>query len=167
MSVLYATFLLVLFTDAVSKYWIQGHLQLITTSAATYPYGGIGVFKDFFGIEFSLVHAINKGAAWSIFSDHTTLLLYLRIGLIGLLLYYFYKQKSFFVRLPLALIIAGALGNVIDIFLYGHVIDMFHFIFWGYDYPVFNVADSFIFIGVVLYLIFSKKAAHDTSCASE
>ncbi len=167
MSLLYAAFLLVLFTDAVSKYWIQGHLPLISSSAATYPYGGIGVFKDFSGIEFSLVHAINKGAAWSIFSDHTNLLLVLRVGLIGLLLYYFYQQKSFFVRFPLALIIAGALGNVIDIFLYGHVIDMFHFILWGYDYPVFNVADSFIFIGVVLYLILSKKAAHDTSCASE
>lgn len=127
-----------------------------------YPYGGIAIFKDFQGIEFSIVHATNKGAAWGTFSEYASVLLIFRILLIGFLIYYYFKHHSLFIRLPLALIIAGALGNVIDIFLYGHVVDMFHFIFFGYDYPVFNIADSAICIGVALYLIFSWMRPHDT-----
>lgn len=147
-------FFIVMALDAFSKFWIQSNLPLMRNELY-YPYGGIGFFKDFHGIEFSLVHATNKGAAWGAFSEHSHLLLFFRIILISFLLYYYFKQTSLFVQLPLALIISGAIGNVIDIFLYGHVIDMFHFIFFGYDYPVFNVADSAIFIGVFLYLIFS------------
>lgn len=131
-----------------------------------YPYGGIGVFPDFYGIEFSLVHATNKGAAWGTFSEFGSLLLIARLFLIAFLIYYFLKHTSFYIRLPLTLIIAGAMGNIIDIFLYGHVIDMFHFILFGYDYPVFNIADSAICIGIALYLIFSWIRPHDTISAT-
>lgn len=120
-----------------------------------YPYGGIGVFKDVLGVEFSLVHATNTGAAWSMFQDYPSILLYARIILISLLgvyLLFAYREK---VPLPWVLIISGAISNVIDHFLYGHVIDTFHFILWGYDYPVFNVADSMIVIGAFI-LIFSN-----------
>lgn len=127
-----------------------------------YPYGGIGIFPDFHGIEFSIVHATNKGAAWGAFSEFSSWLLVLRILLIGFLLFYYFKHQSLSIRFPLALIIAGALGNVIDIFLYGHVVDMIHFIFFGYDYPVFNIADSAICIGVALYLILSWIRPHDS-----
>ena len=51
----------------------------------------------------------------------------------------------------------GALCNILDYFFYGHVIDMLHFVFWGYDYPVFNVADSFICIGVFWLFFASLK----------
>lgn len=145
--------------DVLSKYWIQSHLPLMTSG---YPYGGIGVFDDFHGIEFSIVHATNKGAAWGAFSEFSFLLLIFRILLIGFLLYYYFKNDSIYIRCPLALILAGAFGNVIDIFVYGHVVDMFHFIFFGYDYPVFNLADSAIFIGVALYLLLSWIRPHDS-----
>lgn len=121
-----------------------------------YPYGGIAVFKDMMGVEFSIVHATNTGAAWSMFQDYPSLLLYARIILIAaisLYLYFTYREK---IPLSWILILSGAISNVIDHFIYGHVIDMFHFILWGYDYPVFNVADSMIVIGAVL-LIFGNS----------
>lgn len=149
----------ILALDALSKYWIQSHLPLMSNG---YPYGGIGVSPNFHGIEFSIVHATNKGAAWGTFAEFSTLLLIFRIILIGFLIYYYFKHTSFYIRIPLALIIAGAFGNVLDIYLYGHVVDMFHFIFFGYDYPVFNIADSAICIGVALYLIFSWIRPHDS-----
>lgn len=147
---------LVLVFDQLSKYWTQAHLPMMSQSIPWYPYGGIGVFKDFFGIEFSITHATNKGAAWGAFSDYSFFLLILRLVLIAALFFYYQRATTAF-RYALALIIAGAIGNVIDVFVYGHVVDMFHFVLWGYNYPVFNVADSAIFCGVFLYLALSWK----------
>lgn len=151
---------LILLLDQFSKYWIQSTLPLM--NLFSFPYGGIGIFKNLFGVEFSLVHATNTGAAWSLFSDYPGSLFFLRIILILLLMVYYFKEKSSQLKFPLALIIIGALGNLLDIFFYGHVIDMFHFVFWGYHYPVFNVADSAICIGVLLYLILSWTTSRDS-----
>lgn len=154
--------LLVFVVDFLSKLFTHTYLPLMKYGWLWYPYGGIGVFKDFFGIEFSLSHQINHGAAWGMFSNFQMPLLYLRIVLIFLLLLYavfFNKHKNW--NIPLALIIAGAASNVIDFFIYGHVIDMLHFVLWGYDFPVFNIADSAIFIGIASLLFLStleKKA---------
>jgi signal peptidase II len=140
---------LILLADIGSKFFTQHYLPLASYQAFWYPYGGIGVFKDFIGIEFSIIHTINRGAAWGILADWQDYLLYVRVALIvGLLLYVLFINKKSSWNLPFAFIIAGAIGNVIDYFLYGHVIDMFHFVFWGYDYPTFNLADSAIFMGI-------------------
>lgn len=125
-----------------------------------YPYGGIGIFENFFGIEFSISHQINRGAAWGTFSEFQIYLLYLRIALIlGLLVYTVGFNKKAFWNVPLALIIAGATGNVLDYFIYGYVVDMLHFVLWGYDFPVFNIADSSIFIGISWLLLLTGKEA--------
>lgn len=119
-----------------------------------YPYGGVGIFQDFFGINFSIVHATNTGAAWGLFASFQDYLLYFRVlAVAALLIYLLFLNKQAAHRLPLALIITGAIGNVIDYFVYGHVVDLFYFTFWGYSYPVFNIADSAIFCGVALYII--------------
>ena len=145
----------ILFLDAATKFWVQSHLANSHFSLPIYPYGGIGVFKDFFGIEFALTHTTNRGAAWGVLADYHIYLFYVRIFLIGgLIIYTIFYNKHPSWRIPLALIIAGALGNILDFFLYEHVIDMFHFTFWGYRYPVFNIADSAIFIGICwLFLV--------------
>lgn len=148
---------LVLLLDISTKYLTQKYLPLISYSAPYYPYGGIPVFKDFLGVEFSIVHATNKGAAWGVLANYSQALFMGRLVLIGFLLVYLVRAKKLLQQLPLALIIAGAIGNVIDHLVYGHVIDMFHFVLWGYDYPVFNIADSAIFIGILLYLILSWR----------
>jgi signal peptidase II len=159
--------LFIFLLDLASKFWTQSHIPLMYASAPVYPYGGIGIFKDFFGVEFSLVHATNTGAAWSLFSDHASGLLILRLILITGLIFFLFKEKSPYLKLPIGLIIAGALGNILDIFFYGHVIDMFYFVFWGYSYPVFNVADSAICLGVFLYILNSWKYADDPQAAAK
>ena len=155
--------IIVLIADFLSKHYTHEYLPVMRHYLLWYPYGGIGVFENFFGIEFSISHQINHGAAWGILADYQQPLLYMRIILIVFLVFYaifFTKNKSW--HIPLALIIAGAIGNVVDYFIYGHVVDMFHFVLWGYDFPVFNVADSAICIGIfslITLSFFSKKKA--------
>lgn len=148
--------LAIFLVDFLSKSWTNAHLPLMHYNWS-FPYGGIGVFQNFLGIEFSISHQINHGAAWGMFSHSQIPLLYLRIGLIiALVLYATIFNKHRLWNYPLAMIIAGALGNVIDYFLYGHVVDMLHFVLWGYDFPVFNIADTSIFLGIAWLLIVSS-----------
>jgi len=155
----------VLLLDILTKWTVYHSIPPISASFWGYPYGGIAIFQNFFGIEFSIVHASNKGAAWGALADYQTPLLILRILLITALtgyLFIFNRQK--FYVIPICLLIAGALGNVIDYFQYGVVIDMFKFVFWGYHYPVFNVADSAITIGIVWMILASiyHQNTHDS-----
>lgn len=153
---------LLLLVDITSKSWIQSNLPLMSESRAVYPYGGIAIFSDFFGVEFSITHHTNMGAAWGSFRQHSGLLLVVRVLLIAVLLSYMllrFRQLGASSRWGLTLIITGAIGNVLDHLWYGHVIDMLHFVFWGYDYPVFNLADSYIFVGVACLLIWGRTDA--------
>lgn len=155
-----ALMVLILLLDALLKSFIHFNLPQMSYGSYFYPYGGIAVFKDFMGIEFSISHAINLGAAWGVGRDYQILILIFRIFLIlGLAVYFFLFRKTFLEQIFVSLILAGALGNVIDYFLYGHVVDMFHFVLFGYDFPVFNLADSAIFVGVAGYILTSWKFA--------
>jgi signal peptidase II len=142
-------FLVVFVLDQVTKLLTHLYLPVMNTVPYEYPYGGIGVFEDWMGVEFSISHLTNLGAAWGAFANFQIYLLILRILLIvvvGSYLLFFNKHPRWV--LPISLILAGAMGNVIDFFTYGHVVDMFHFILWGYDYPVFNIADCAVFFGI-------------------
>lgn len=113
------------------------------------------VFSDFYGIQMQITHAINMGAAWGVLADFPRSLVFVRLLLIAALIGYFLvinRRREW--NLPLCLIISGAVGNVIDYFYYGYVIDMIQFRFWGYEYPIFNIADSAIFIGS-FWILFS------------
>jgi signal peptidase II len=140
--------------DQLLKYFTHHFLPLMSQGLYLYPYSGISVFHNFLGIEFSISHATNTGAAWGAFADKQGLLLIFRVILITVLAVYLfsYNQKRS-IQVPLALVLFGATANVLDYFIYGHVVDMFHFVLWGYDYPVFNLADSMIFIGVLCLLL--------------
>jgi signal peptidase II len=153
--------------DAMVKAYIHHEIPPIAASPLVYPYGGIGVFRRWHGIDFSIVHVINKGAAWGVFASLQKYLLYARVAIIGgLLTYLFFVKGSAYRKFCLTLIATGALGNVVDYFVYGHVVDMFCFIFWGYSYPVFNIADSSIFVGIVLLIaeaLFNKLRSSSRS----
>lgn len=115
-----------------------------------FPFGGMAIFS-LGGVTFSLNYIVNTGMAWGLFAGHSGLLFALRtIIILGLL---FFVPK----RWPIWLVVAGAIGNAIDYCLYGHVIDFFHFTFWGYSFPIFNIADSCITIGALSLLLFSRK----------
>jgi signal peptidase II len=148
--------IIVFVLDQLSKGLVTIYLPAINSSLYWYPYGGIGVFHNFLGIEFSINHMTNTGAAWGVLGNYQLSLNVVRVGLISALfvyLLYFNRRRAW--QFPLMLIIAGALGNVFDYFVYGHVVDMFHFIFWGYDFPVFNVADTSITLGIAALFILS------------
>jgi signal peptidase II len=148
--------LAILLLDQLTKGLVDAYLPVIEYQHYFYPYGGIGVFKNFAGVEFSINHMTNEGAAWGLLSHYQLPLIILRLGLIaGLITYLLIYNRENSWRFPLILIIAGAVGNVVDYFVYGHVVDMFHFVFWGYDFPVFNLADSAISVGVFLLFILS------------
>ena len=108
---------------------------------------------------FNLVLRYNKGAAFSFLSNESGWQRYFftAIGIGAALFILYLLKKHAGQRLfcwALALILGGALGNVIDRVLYGHVIDFldFHWQSWGH-FPAFNIADSAISIGAVLFII--------------
>lgn len=153
--------------DYVAKALTTFFIQPFEYAPGVFPFGGIPVFQNFFGIDFCLNNVGNRGAAWGMFGSMQIPLLIFRTGvIIGLLGYLFFSPKSKPHHFPLVMIITGALGNVIDYFIYGHVIDMFHFVFWGYSYPVFNIADSAIFCGIGWMALQSMGAKKRHAAAS-
>lgn len=149
-------FFFIFILDYISKKFID--LSFSPGWVGPFPFGGIAVFKDFIGIDFCLHYVANRGAAWGIGGEWQTLLVCLRIILMGILLGYLkIGSKRTRYQYPLVFILAGGVGNIVDYFTYGHVVDMFHFIFWGYSYPVFNVADVAIFSGVVRLLFLTQR----------
>jgi len=129
--------------DRITKLWALDSLK--NTNGKT-------VIKDFF----ELTYVENKGAAWSIFSGKTVFLIaFTVIILIGVVFYLIkYRPKNKFVRVALSLIIAGALGNIVDRVIYKHVVDFISVHYKDvYYYPVFNIADICVVIGTFLLLI--------------
>jgi signal peptidase II len=110
--------------------------------------GEIIIIKDFL----SITVATNTGAGFSILSGRNMLLIWLAVIIIGGLIYLSTKAKKDYL-IPLGLILGGALGNLIDRIIYGHVIDFITFSFW----PVFNLADSMITIGSIILIIIIIK----------
>jgi signal peptidase II len=159
----YFALVLLLILDIAGK---MGAIAWIPPMArGGYPFGGIGIFSDFLGISFSLNYVVNTGAACGLFPGHPSLLFGLRAAIIlGLIAYLIFSKTKTRSAFPLWLIVTGAIGNALDFLLYGHVIDFFHFNFWGRTFPVFNFADSYITIGVFFLLIsesFKKNPQHD------
>lgn len=95
----------------------------------------------------------NTGGAWSIFSGNVPILIIVSLICLGIVVYTIIKSKSNFYKYSSALFIGGLLGNLCDRILYGKVIDFLDFVILGYDFPVFNVADCFICVGVGLMMI--------------
>lgn len=128
--------------DRCSKLLAIEHLKDIET----YP-----LLRD----VFHLTYRENTGAAFSILREHTEILAALSVILsVGLIIYLFRlkKRESFtLAHLGLLFIIGGAIGNGIDRILYGYVVDYFDFRL--INFAVFNVADSFVTVGVILYAI--------------
>jgi len=146
--------LAVFLIDCESKALVDFFIQPSHLAPHMFPYGGIAVFHDFFGIDFCINNVANYGAAWGMFGSLQIALLIVRIAVVSCLIgYMVFSPKAAPYYSPLALVVAGAIGNIADYFIYGHVVDMFHFIFWGYTYPVFNVADSAIFCGIAWIVV--------------
>lgn len=145
---------IIFIADFLSKAWVQDTFFI---EPERFP---VVFLPDFFGIKAQITYAVNSGAAWGLFAQFPGLLVLFRVALIACMIVYLvgYNERRTW-QTPLVCIISGALGNVCDYFLYGYVIDMIQVSFWGYHYPVFNLADSSIFIGAfwILFLAFREK----------
>lgn len=109
------------------------------------------VIKDFFYITY----AENTGAAFSILRGQRWLFVLMALVACAAIVYHIIKHKpKSLEKFSLQLILAGAIGNVIDRVIYGYVIDFLDFYIFGYDFPVFNFADSFITVGAVLFILY-------------
>lgn len=147
----------VLLADQASKLWIIARLPY-----GTYGEGGgaITVVRGFFYI----VHVGNTGAAWSMFSGRSVVLATLAATTLVAI---FWCRRALGLRdrvsqVAFGLLCGGIAGNLIDRLVHHHVVDFIDLHFktpWGpYTYPTFNIADSGICIGVVLYLWRSLRA---------
>jgi signal peptidase II len=116
---------------------------------------------------FDLTLLYNKGAAFSFLSDQGGwqrwffTMLAIVVTMVLTIWLWRLKAQEKWVAVSLSLIIGGALGNVIDRILFGHVIDFLHFHYQQHYWPAFNIADSAITLGVgiMLYdaLVMAKK----------
>ncbi|MBI5274101.1 MAG: signal peptidase II [Chlamydiales bacterium] len=160
---LFILFVCIILIDVITKFSAKEFLPAMDWLHPSYPYGGIGIFEDFFGINFSLNYVENRGTAWGLFSSYFDSLLIGRTVLILFLcIYLVFVNKDKSKQVPLVMIIAGAVGNIIDCFVYEYVVDMIHFNFWGYSYPVFNVADASICLGAFILMIQTLLANRKT-----
>ncbi|UXV43267.1 signal peptidase II [Staphylococcus simulans] len=97
----------------------------------------------------------NTGAAWGILSGKMGFFFLVTIIVLGLLTYFYVKEArgNFWMQMAISLLFAGALGNFIDRMKNGEVVDFIDTYIFGYDFPIFNVADSSLTVGVILILI--------------
>lgn len=132
--------------DQITKYHFASKLN----------YGQVQPVIDGF---FYFTYVLNKGAAWSFLNGvdwAQTLFKVLTIIAIVAFSYFSYvssKKQYKWLKIALSFAIAGALGNFIDRVLLGAVIDFIGFTFGAYNFPVFNLADSFLVVGVIMIMI--------------
>lgn len=148
--------ILLIVLDQLSKWWIVQHMEL---------YQSITVISDFFYIT---SHR-NRGAAFGILQEQRWFFIVVTICVVIAIIVFMVKMKkeTILTKIALSFVLGGAVGNMIDRIQTGEVIDFFHFQFGSYHFPIFNVADSAICVGVVLFLIANlldyKKEQYDTS----
>ncbi len=100
-------------------------------------------------------YTTNAGAAWGMLSGKIPMFLILTVIITFIIVYIYLKtpngKKYNFVKAALILILAGAIGNMIDRVLNGYVHDFIYFL--PIDFPIFNIADSYIVVGTILLSI--------------
>lgn len=97
----------------------------------------------------------NKGAAWGILQNQMVFFYIVTIVVIIGIVYYLhrYVKDNWLQGVAIAFILGGAIGNFIDRLFRKEVVDFIDVMIFSYDYPIFNVADSFLVIGVGLIFI--------------
>lgn len=187
MKVLFATLIIVI-TDQVTKLLVKGGtIPLINLKVEGMSYGHS---KNILGDFFKLTFVENPGIAFGIDVNETSKLLLSIFTLFASIGIFYYLWKSldqkFIVRLALAFILGGAIGNLIDrtfygVFygyerlFYGHVVDFFNVDFFDFTifgrtferWPIFNIADASVTVGVVLLLIFHRSPAEEKKEVTE
>ena len=147
--------LLCLVIDQVTKQWVVGAFNL-HESLNILPF-------------FSFTYVQNPGAAFSFLADQSgwQRWFFTVIAAIASIVFIVWLAKTprsqTLLSIAFALMLSGAIGNLIDRALFGYVIDFLDFHWAGYRFPAFNVADSMIFIGAALMILDSFTSKNEDS----
>ncbi len=159
---------LVLFLDQITKWAVMeylmrpqisgvpgsGFLEWYTQIPDLLPYARFHITSFF-----NLVMAWNTGVSFSMLSNHGVhmvyFLIFIAMAITVLFAYWLWKAESHLQGICYALVIGGALGNVLDRARFGAVIDFLDFHFMGRHWPAFNIADSAIVCGISVLIIVS------------
>ena len=141
----YILSIIFLLIDIFTKQLVKNTLNL---------YDSIPIIPNFF----SITYVINDGAAFSILKGELWLFSIVGFVLLFFIFYYLLKEKlNIYKTIYYSLLIAGVLGNLLDRMLYKGVIDFLDFTIFSYNAPIFNLADTFIVISVILIVFESLK----------
>ena len=141
-KVIFLIFLVI--ADQLSKYFIVKKLSIGES------------FNIFSFLDLYLI--FNTGIAFSFFDDGGVYGRWILVTLVLLVCVYltyilFTEKLRKYESVALLMILSGGIGNLIDRTLWGHVIDFIHFYYLNYSFYIFNFADTFITIGVMIYIL--------------
>ena len=141
--------------DQISKVFISSYLKLNES---------IIVIKNFFNITLNN----NYGAAWGILENNTKFLILVSIIAIFILIRYSYSFKTNTRNnIAFSILLGGIAGNLADRLFLGYVRDFLDFRFASYNFPIFNLADIFIVVGVTLLIIAILKGEDKNGSSSK
>ena len=128
------TALLIVFFDQSAKFLIVKNFKI----SQSFP-----IFNNIFHLTF----VKNTGAGFGILKEFNPFLILISLAVIGIIFYYYkkIKENEILLQIIVAFVLGGTMGNLIDRINLGYVIDFLDFRIW----PVFNIADSFISIGII------------------
>ena len=136
---------IILVIDIISKRLVIG--SLLTSES-------ISIIDNFFRITY----AENTGVAFSLIEGYVGFIIIMTVIVIMMIFKYVKNNNiSKYEEIGYSFILGGAIGNLLDRVIYGYVIDFLDFNIFGYDFPIFNIADSFIVIGVLILGIISFR----------
>jgi len=146
--------------NALTWLWLSGLVLALDQLSKLAVIDRLTAYVDVIPVTgfFNLVHVHNTGAAFSLFADQPGWQrgFFVTVALVasGIIVYLLRKTAGRRVfSVALALILGGAIGNLIDRALYGHVIDFLDVYVGAWHWPAFNVADSAITVGAVLLIV--------------
>ena len=129
-----------------------GLIEWLTHSSTHLPFTRIEILPFF-----NIVMVWNKGISFGMFNDGGMIgvifLIALAVAIILFFVGWMFVSQSGYQRLAIALVIGGALGNVLDRARFGAVVDFLDVHAYGYHWPAFNISDSAIVIGVFLLIV--------------
>lgn len=135
--------ILVLIIDILTK-------QLVINTMIEHQ--SIPIINNFF----SITYAKNTGVAFSFLEGKVPLIIIATTIIIIIILKYIKSTNpNKLESICYGLLLGGSIGNLLDRIIYGYVIDFLDFNICGYSYPIFNLADTFIVIGIFILIIFS------------
>ena len=134
-------FLLLVLFDILSKYIVFNYIDLYQFIKITY--------------FFDITHIHNFGVSFGLFAGTIPPLVLVIIGLFvtAFVLYLYINSSEFLERWGLFIIICGAIGNIVDRFINGYVIDFLYLHINQYYWPAFNFADIYISIGIIMIIV--------------